>query len=146
MRDRFELFWILAASTFAAWFERVPRRGDLGVCGEKLAARYLRRRGYLILEMRARDRTGEADIVCLRGSALIFVEVKTRRSRVRGIPELSVDRVKRERLTRFATRYALRHELREWRVRFDVIAIDWPERGGPDLRHHLNAFEAEDSN
>lgn len=144
MRDRFELFWILVGSTLGAWLERMPRRGDLGLRGESLAARYLKRRGYLILERRARDRTGEADLICLRGLTIVFVEVKTRSSQRHGKPEWSVDSVKQDRLTRFAQRYVLRHELSQWRIRFDVIAIDWPSNQPPVLRHYLDAFEAYD--
>ena len=52
---------------------------QLGLLGERLACRELERRGYRVLERRARSRHGEIDIVALDGDVLVFVEVKTRR-------------------------------------------------------------------
>jgi putative endonuclease len=55
-----------------------PRR-ELGRRGEELAADYLHRRGYLVLDRNARTRYGEIDLVVRDRQALVFVEVKTRR-------------------------------------------------------------------
>ena len=145
MRETFELWGVVVGSWLTAWLEPLPRRGDLGWRGERLAARYLRRRGYVILESRARDRTGEADLICLRGSALIFVEVKTRRDQRHGMAEWAVDRTKRRRLILFAERYVMKHELGDWRIRYDVVGIDWRPGGRPSLRHYPDAFDATES-
>ena len=127
-------------SMLRAWIEPTPRDPELGRRGERLAARYLRRRGYLILERQARDRMGEADLIAFRREELIFVEVKTRRHDRRGRPEEAVDRDKRRRLVAFARRYLSRYGLEELVVRFDVIGIEWPVRGSPRLRHWPAAF------
>ena len=55
------------------------RRRALGRRGEELAADYLQRRGYSVLDRNARTRYGEIDLVVHRRHALVFVEVKTRR-------------------------------------------------------------------
>ena len=102
----------------------------LGLRGEKAAARYLKRQGYIIVGRGERDRIGEIDLVAVDGKTIVFVEVKTRTSRDRGHPAEAVDRDKQRQLTRVALSYLRRHDLLEYRARFDVIAIIWP----PDQR------------
>src|SRR3712207_1460855 len=55
-------------------------RHDLGKTGERLAAEHLERLGYDILARRHRTRFGELDLVAADAHAIVFVEVKTRRS------------------------------------------------------------------
>jgi putative endonuclease len=57
-----------------------PRQA-LGLLGERLAAAHLQRLGYDTLERNVRGRRGEIDLIVFDGSALVFVEVKTRRIR-----------------------------------------------------------------
>ncbi|PZN94164.1 MAG: YraN family protein [Alphaproteobacteria bacterium] len=45
---------------------------------ESLAAWFLRAKGYRILARRARTPLGEIDLVALKGTTLVFVEVKAR--------------------------------------------------------------------
>ncbi len=59
-----------------------PRRA-LGRLGEQLAAAHLERLGYAIVARNARTRYGEIDLIAFNGEALVFAEVKTRRSRQR---------------------------------------------------------------
>lgn len=46
--------------------------------GERLAAWWLRLKGWTILDQRVRTAAGEVDLVARRGSLVAFVEVKTR--------------------------------------------------------------------
>ncbi|OYY88866.1 MAG: hypothetical protein B7Y45_13975 [Sphingomonas sp. 28-66-16] len=48
--------------------------------GERLAAWYLRLKGWRILDMRVRTPAGEVDLVAKRGPLIAFVEVKVRAS------------------------------------------------------------------
>ncbi len=57
-----------------------PRR-VLGRLGENLAVAHLERLGFTILARNYRTRRGEIDIVAFNGTAIAFVEVKTRRTR-----------------------------------------------------------------
>ena len=50
-----------------------------GTWGEELALRYLRRRGYTLVERNYRTRYGELDLIVRHHNTLVFVEVKTRR-------------------------------------------------------------------
>ena len=59
-----------------------PRRA-LGRLGERLAAAHLQRLGFAIVARNVRTRHGEIDLIAFDGEVLVFVEVKTRRSRRR---------------------------------------------------------------
>jgi len=48
--------------------------------GERIAAWWLRLKGWRILDTRVRTPAGEVDLVARRGSLIAFVEVKTRKS------------------------------------------------------------------
>ena len=77
---------------------------------------------------------GEIDIVAREGDWLVFVEVKTRRSRSFGRPEESITQSKKEKLKRSAEAYIQEHEglPKDWRI--DVVAV---EMGHPDYPPHI---------
>ena len=50
---------------------RDPDRTELGALGERLAAKYLEKKGYRILERNFRCRMGEIDLIALRGNNLV---------------------------------------------------------------------------
>ncbi len=118
------------------------RPRSLGERGEAVAARYLRRQGYIIVARSARDKTGELDIVAVHQRVVVFVEVKTRTSHDAGHPAEAVDANKQRRLTNLALRYLKRHDLLEQRWRFDIVAVTWPENSRrPTIEHYIAAFE-----
>ncbi|MFN3191748.1 MAG: YraN family protein [Aureliella sp.] len=114
----------------------------LGLRGEKLAAKYLRRKGYRILEHGHRQRRGEIDLIALHKKCIVFVEVKTWRSGAGGDPSEAVDLRKQRRLTRAALIYLKEKRVLDQPARFDVISIVWPESSEPTIRHFESAFEA----
>jgi putative endonuclease len=57
---------------------------QIGAFGEKLAAEYLTRHGYVILDTNVKNSYQELDIVAAQGKWLVFVEVKTRLSQSYG--------------------------------------------------------------
>ncbi len=63
------------------------RGGAIGRRGEDLAAAWLQRHGYTILERNWRRRCGELDLIVLLDGEIIGVEVKTRTSAALGEPE-----------------------------------------------------------
>jgi putative endonuclease len=120
------------------------RGGALGERGERLAARWLKRRGYRILHRRLTVGRDEADLVAVDpdGRTLVIVEVKTRSSATPP-PEDAFDRGKRYRMARLASRLAAgRKGLDGHLVRLDAIAIIWPPGADPEVRHYVNAFES----
>lgn len=122
-----------------AWFAPLT----LGQLGERAAAKFLKRHGYIIIECSHRNPFGEIDIIAVQGRTVVFVEVKTRSAHDAGHPAEAVDNEKQRRLTRAAAAYRKRHDLLETAARFDVIAITWPAgKGQPVVEHFQNAFEA----
>lgn len=116
-----------------------------GAWGEKLAADFLHRAGYRILDRNVRfGPEREIDIVARTADppTLVFVEVKTRRDETLGRPFSAVDDTKRRALSRAAALYIRKLHRPPARVRFDVVEVvghpDLPTE--PVLRHIENAF------
>lgn len=53
------------------------RRKEVGALGEKVAAEYLSRHGFSILDRNVVRKTGELDLIAEKDDVLHFVEVKT---------------------------------------------------------------------
>jgi putative endonuclease len=111
-----------------------------GSGGEDLAADWLERKGYEIVERNWRCRSGEVDLVVRRGPLTVFVEVKERRNRAHGLGLEAVTWGKRMRLIRAARLYAAAKGLTETDLRFDVVSVD-----GRDVRHEPGAFDVDGS-
>ena len=105
------------------WARELIPSGDLGRRGEALAARELRRRGYVILERRWRCRIGEIDIVAREGRVLVVVEVKARSRSDYGPPIDAVDRNKRRKLEKLARAYLQKRKLQDLSLRFDLVGV-----------------------
>lgn len=114
---------------------------EKGRSGEERAARYLKRRGYQLLERNVRAGRGELDIVARKGELLAFVEVKSHRSREQGI--LAVHADKCERLRSAASAYLGRHpQFATLQCRFDLIILT-PASGFnpfPKIEHLKDVF------
>ncbi len=106
----------------------------LGEKGERRAVRYLKRKGYKILERNYRSPFGEVDVIAKRGEYIAFCEVKTRLSDDFGSPREAVDEARRRRYRLAAELYA-RKDYYDCVVRFDVIEVC---KDG--LNHIENAF------
>ncbi len=108
---------------------------EKGSRGEKIAAGYLRRRLYRILETNFRRKTGEIDIIAKKGGYTVFAEVKYRSSDINGLPREAVNSFKQRQIKRTAMVYIMENHIENTPVRFDVIEIL-----GKDIRHIKNAF------
>lgn len=115
-------------------------RAALGRRGEDLAAEHLRRQGLVILERNWRCREGELDILATDGRTLVVCEVKTRSGRGYGSPAESVTQDKRHRIRRLTLRWLAARRVAWCPLRFDVIAIEYPQDGPPRLQHLVEAF------
>jgi len=98
-------------------------RKRTGDAGEKAAAKFLKDRGYDVLDTNFRCRYGEIDIVARYGDCLIFVEVRTKKSLAFGTPEESITRSKMDKLILSAQTYMQQHEGIPDNWRIDVIGI-----------------------
>lgn len=116
---------------------------ELGRKGERAAVRFLKNRGYEILETNWVCFAGEADIIALDGSTLCFVEVKTRTGVQKGFPSEAVNAKKRDRYEKIAACYLQTYHKTELSVRFDVISILVLSDNHAFLRLHTNAFSCD---
>ncbi|MBA4423464.1 MAG: YraN family protein [Syntrophus sp. (in: bacteria)] len=94
-----------------------------GKKGEDLAAAYLTKTGYRIIERNYRCVFGEIDIVAWEGETLVFAEVKSRRTEAYGAPQLAVGREKQNKISRIALNYLSEKHLCRHPARFDVVAV-----------------------
>ncbi len=93
-----------------------------GNAGESLAADYLQKKGYSIVEKNWRFKHWEVDIIASRKNRLHFFEVKTRTNLHYGYPEESISFSKMESLRNAAEEYQYKHP--EWKyIEFDVLSI-----------------------
>ena len=111
-----------------------------GKAGEAMAADYLIRSGYRILECNYRCPIGEIDLVAREKDHLVFVEVKTRKSGAMGYPEQAVGVAKQKKMSRLALWYLRDKNIADAAVRFDVVAIRLLPSGN-DIRLIRNAFD-----
>ena len=117
-------------------------RTGLGLWGEKQAARYLKRRGYRVLDTRFRCREGEIDLIASQGPYLCFVEVKLRKDARLAQAREFVTPAKQRKVRTAALYYLMEHPT-ELQPRFDVIEVYAPQgeaTKGPAIHHWENAF------
>ena len=121
------------------------KRRETGALGERIACDFLGKNGYKILENNYRCPAGEIDIIAKQEDTLVFVEVRTKRSRLFGSPEESITPVKREKLRTLAQYYRQEHENLPINWRIDVVAIEM-EKSCKVTRIEIieNAVDAED--
>jgi putative endonuclease len=93
--------------------------------GEEIAARYLLRRGYRIIERNIRLKRYEIDIVAfdLRRGITVFAEVKTRSTYSAAYPvRTAVDARKRRAMREAVARWVVAHEF-DGAGRIDIICV-----------------------
>ena len=117
-------------------------RKDLGSWGEKLAASFLRRKGYRILERNYSCRFGEIDLIASKDGYVCFVEVKLRKNADFAQAREFVTYAKQRRILTSASLWLAAHES-DLQPRFDVIEIYAPEGESTrraQIQHLENAF------
>ncbi len=95
----------------------------LGMEGEQIAADYLVKKGYRVIERNYRFHRNEIDIIALHGRTLCFVEVKTRLSSAKGHPAEAVTVPKQHEIIKAARAYLALYADGECDCRFDIVAI-----------------------
>jgi putative endonuclease len=114
----------------------------LGARGEKLAARYLRRRGFKVLYRNFRGRQGgEIDLVCRERDTLVFVEVKTRTREDFGRPLEAVNRQQQRRISLGALAWLRLLGNPEIFFRFDIVEVTMAEGTKPRVELIRDAFQ-----
>lgn len=112
---------------------------QIGSLGESLAQKYLKSKGYTILECNWRWRKAEIDIIAKIKDILVFVEVKTRSYNLYGPPETAVTQKKEQLLADAASVY-MEEINHTWEIRFDIISITLDNPHDPEIIHFEDAF------
>lgn len=115
-------------------------KDELGRRGEALAAAFLSRAGYVILDRNWRCGQGEIDVVARDGAETVFVEVKTRSSVAFGHPLEAITAQKLARLRRLAAAWCDAHPGSHHRIRIDAIAVVAPTGALPRVEHITRVF------
>jgi putative endonuclease len=114
-------------------------RQAFGELGERIAERWLRRRGWRVVQRRFRSGHRDIDLVVEQEGVVAFVEVKARRGDRFGGPIEAVNWRKQKELGRSARVWIDRHGRSAEAYRFDVIGVlVCGER--VRIRHVANAF------
>jgi putative endonuclease len=111
---------------------------ELGILGENLAAEYLRRQNYEILERNWVYRKDELDIIALYENKIVIAEVKTRKAGYPDDPEKAVTRSKQKRIIRAANSYIVERGY-DLEARFDILVVLIGKRENL-IRHIPDAF------
>jgi putative endonuclease len=113
---------------------------DTGRAAEALAARWLERRGWRVLERNWRSGHKEIDLVVARAGIVAFVEVKSRSRRGFGHPLDAITRAKRRDLEHAARAWVARSRVSASEFRFDAVWVVGEPGGECEIGHVPNAW------
>ena len=116
------------------------RQQQFGQTSETVAARFLKKQRYKILETNYRTRQGEIDIIARDGNTIAFIEVKARTSDHFGNPKGAVTLQKQRKISMAALQYLKATEQSDAKARFDVVSIS-SRSDPPAIEIIKNAFE-----
>lgn len=109
----------------------------LGREGEEIAAKYLQKLGFKIIDRNFRARNTELDIVAIQNNTLVFVEVKTRTSDKFGTPFEQIAYWKLKSLIKAAQHYKLTHKNLPELMRIYAVSVQYSS-DGPQIEHIQN--------
>lgn len=117
------------------------QNAGVGRRGEDLAAAFLEKSGFAIIERNFHCKGGEVDIVAREGKTLVFVEVKSRKTLTYGLPQLAVTPFKQRQISKAALTWLAKNHKHDSPARFDVIAILLNNNYHHQVEHIKNAFD-----
>lgn len=114
---------------------------NIGDMGEKKAVKFLKKKGYSILETNFKTKFGEIDIIAKKDDCICFVEVKTRSSENFGEPREAVNFYKQQKISSVAKFYLMKQK-EDMMCRFDVIEVkyDKDDKKFIEINHIEDAF------
>lgn len=98
--------------------------GIVGNRAEKLAVKYLEKRGLRLRQRNFSSRYGEIDLIMQDADYLVFVEVRYRKSQQFGGALASIDTRKQGKLRRTAEFYLISNKSTDSPCRFDILCVD----------------------
>ncbi|MFH0736444.1 MAG: YraN family protein [bacterium] len=115
------------------------KRKDSGKIAEDLAAEFLLKEGYVIIERNYMYSHSEIDIIAKKSMYLVFIEVRSKSGTKYGTPEDSMSKSKRSQVRKVAEYYLFTHKALNLQMRFDFIGVVFGEKE-PKINHIVNAF------
>ena len=115
-----------------------------GARAEDLAAGFIRRKGFRLIERNYRTRLGEIDIVAIDGYELVFVEVRSKTGPGYGTPAESLNAAKKRKLAMLAEVYRQQNPQSPENYRIDIVSV-WLDSSGNNngIDHLKNAVETD---
>ena len=97
----------------------------VGVTGENLVTKYLKRNNYKVLQTNYKNKIGEIDVICFDKTTeeIVFIEVKSRSTLAFGLPSEAVNLKKQNKIRNIASFYLLYNKKFNEKLRFDVLEI-----------------------
>lgn len=108
-----------------------------GQRGEALAAKFLQKQGFRVIERNFKTRFGELDIIAQKGDTIHFIEVKTRHGAYHGEPYEAVNYIKIQHIKRAIHYYLLQKALTDRKLSLDVVSIILTHNGTIDTINHF---------
>lgn len=127
------------------WFHRAigavkNKQPNRGQTAERMAERYLRRKGLKLLERNYRTKAGEIDLIMQHADDWVFVEVRYKHSDDWVSPAESITVQKQRKVIKAAQQYLLKHDKQGQKSgRFDVILMSGDLKS-PDIEWLQHAF------
>jgi len=115
-------------------------RQKFGEKSESIAVNYLKKQGYKIIEQNYRTKLGEIDIIAKEKDIIVFIEVKSRKSKNFGNPKWAVTPKKQRTISMVALQYLKTTMQSNVKARFDVVSII-SSNDNPSIEIIKNAFE-----
>jgi len=113
---------------------------DIGSQAENLALQHLEQQGLNLVKRNYHCRGGEIDLIMIDSSALVFVEVRYRKTATFGSAIESVNLTKQKRIILTAQHFLQQQTPQHKSCRFDVIAIS-PKQHGFEITWLKDAFQ-----
>lgn len=108
-----------------------------GALGEQIAAAFLTKKGFKIIEKNFKAGPEEIDLIAVFDEILVFVEVKTRWDKSHGLPEEAVTPRKLRLLTKAAEYFAITHPGLPASLQIDVVAVEIGANNQPSSITHF---------
>ncbi len=114
---------------------------NIGQFGENLAKEYLIRKGFKIIDSNKKIGNPEIDIITKKNNETIFVEVKTRTSKIFGEADETLRTKQIKTLKKAISIYCFRNKINMNFIRLDLIAIDINKlKKTANIKHYKNIF------
>jgi len=118
-------------------------RQKIGQLGERIAEKFLKEKGYKIIDKNIHSRYGEIDILAKIKQKYVFFEIKARTSLSCGYPEEAINYQKLAKISRTINNYLIKHyKITDWQADCLSIKLDLSDKSAKI--YHLKDLDFSD--